>query len=100
MWWPRVGVERTRWTKRIGAGDVGVAAAIHVMLELIVEAGPVHPLEGLVQIAVALDRPTAADANREAVRLEHMRIVRAQRRFGARAMLLCLSSRQWRSVFE
>jgi hypothetical protein len=57
-------VEGARWTSRIGTGDVRVAAPTSIVLELVVEARPVHPFERFVRFAVPFDRSTAADADR------------------------------------
>jgi hypothetical protein len=44
------------------------------MLELVVEADPVHPFEGLVEVAIPLDGTAAAHADeRDIARLTHRR---------------------------
>ena len=64
--WLRTRVERSCGTSWIAAGDVRVAALSgHLVLELIVEARPMHPFKGFVIVAVPFNGPPAADAYRK-----------------------------------
>ena len=60
--WRRRLIERPRWTRWIRASLVGIAEAIvDVVLELVMEATPVHLLERLVVLQVATNGPMTSE---------------------------------------
>jgi hypothetical protein len=59
-------VEGLRWAVRIAARLVGVAiGSARLMLELVVEAHPVHALEDVVAIGVNPDQTAAGHSDRQ-----------------------------------